>query len=231
MKALLIFIGLFLTLGHILTLSRGGWFSLGLSLTIMFVILMKLQQFRRKKLLLLLFSCSLVLLLFVLSGTDLFQRALTFTDDETVLGMGGRMTAWKGTLVMIKDHLLLGSGTGTYATVFPQYQLPGTTARFYEAHNDYLHFVAELGILFLPLFGWWLVVLIAACRRKLQSSSRQTWGLALGAMTSVIAILFHSFVDFNLLIPANALLFIVLTALVVTEGAGPEEKKMSATSR
>ena len=176
-------------------------------------------------------SCCLILLLFVLSGTDLFQRALTFTDDETVLGMGGRVTAWKGTLVMIKDHLLLGSGAGAYSTVFPQYQLPGTTARFYEAHNDYLHFVAELGILFLPLFGWWLVTFVLACRRKLQSSSRQTWGLALGAMTGVIAILFHSFVDFNLLIPANALLFIVLTALVVTEGSGTDVLKKSATSK
>lgn len=76
--------------------------------------------------------------------------------------------------------------------------------------------MAELGILFLPLFGWWLYALTLACRKKLQSSSRQTWGFTLGAMTGIIAILCHSFVDFNLLIPANALLFTVLTAVVMS---------------
>lgn len=222
-KALLICTTLFLTIGHVLTLSRGGWFCLGVALTCMFLILMFLKQFKKKKLLLLLFSSCMLLLLFVLSGTDLFHRALTLADDDTVLSMGGRLVVWKGTLVMIQDHLLLGSGPGTYATVFPQYQLPGSIARFYEAHNDYLHFIAELGILFLPLLGWWLYVVFCAGRKKLQSGSRQTWGLTLGALIGIIAILCHSFVDFNLLIPANALLFIVLTAIVVAPEPGEKD--------
>ena len=37
----------------------------------------------------------------------------------------------------------------------------------------------------------------------------------LGAMTGITAILFHSITDFNLHIPANAILFTVLAALVV----------------
>jgi hypothetical protein len=57
--------------------------------------------------------------------------------------------------------------------------------------------------------------------RKLQSSSRQTWGVALAAMTGIVAILAHSVVDFNLHIPANAILFTVLVALVV---AGPVQR-------
>jgi O-antigen ligase len=217
---LLIGTAIFLVVGHILTLSRGGWFSLGMALTFMFLILMFLKQFKRKKLLVLLFSSCLLLILFVFSGTDLFERVLSFADDETVLGMNGRVMVWQGTLEMIKSHLLLGSGPGTYATIFPQFQPPGSTARFYEAHNDYLHFLAELGIVFLPLLCWWLFCLFRAGRKKLQSTSRQTWGLALGAMAGIVAILFHSFVDFNLLIPANALLFTVLAALVVADRAG-----------
>jgi O-antigen ligase len=157
----------------------------------------------------------------VLSGTDLFVRALSMTDEETVLGLNGRMIIWKGTLGMIKDNLLIGIGPGTFATIFPQYQLAGSSARFYQVHNDYLHFLVELGVLFLPLLGWLLLSLFNTGRRKLQSTSRQVWGISLGAMTGIVAILIHSFVDFNLHIPANAILFTVLAALVV---GGPKQK-------
>ena len=50
---------------------------------------------------------------------------------------------------------------------------------------------------------------------KLRSPSRLIRGVTLGAMSGVTAILFHSIIDFNLHIPANALLFTVLAALVV----------------
>jgi len=41
-------------------------------------------------------------------------------------------------------------------------------------------------------------------------------GITLGAMAGITAILFHSISDFNLHIPANALLFTVLAAIVVS---------------
>jgi O-antigen ligase len=214
------------TSGHILTLSRGGWIALVVSLTFMALVLMLHNRFRRKKLLALLFSSGVLLLLFILSGSDLFQRLLTIADDETVLGMGGRMIIWKGTLAMMKDYLAIGIGPGTFATVFPQYQPAGSTSRFYQVHNDYLHFLAELGVLFLPLLGWFLFSLFKTGGQKLQSTSRQTWGIALGAMTGIVAILAHSFVDFNLHIPANAILFTILAALVV---GGPVRRSVDAT--
>jgi len=40
----------------------------------------------------------------------------------------------------------------------------------------------------------------------------------LGALAGISAILVHSFVDFNLHIPANALLFTVLAALAAAPG-------------
>ncbi len=215
MKFLLVSLVATCALCHILTLSRGGWFSLGVAMVFMTAVLMFHKPFRNKKLLAILFGSSVLVIFFILSGTDVFQRALTMADDETVLGMNGRVLVWKGTLAMIKDFFVVGIGPGSFSTIFPQYQLPGSTARFYQAHNDYLQYLAELGILFIPLLGWLLVVLFAAGFKKLHSSSRQTWGVALGAMTGIVAILAHSAVDFNLHIPANAILFTVLAALVV----------------
>jgi hypothetical protein len=61
-------------------------------------------------------------------------------------------------------------------------------------------------------------MIIAFYRRgfkKLKNPSRLVRGTTLGAMSGVFAILVHSIVDFNLHIPANAVLFTILGALVV----------------
>jgi hypothetical protein len=50
--------------------------------------------------------------------------------------------------------------------------------------------------------------------RKLKNQSRLVRGITLGAMSGITAILVHSIADFNLHIPANAILFTVLAALV-----------------
>jgi hypothetical protein len=50
---------------------------------------------------------------------------------------------------------------------------------------------------------------------KLRYPSRLVRGTTLGAMSGITAILVHSVSDFNLHIPANALLFTVLVAIVV----------------
>ena len=52
--------------------------------------------------------------------------------------------------------------------------------------------------------------------KKLNHPSRLVRGTTLGAMSGVTAILFHSIFDYNLHIPANAILFTVLAAIVVS---------------
>ena len=62
--------------------------------------------------------------------------------------------------------------------------------------------------------------------RKLKNPSRLVRGITLGAMSGITAILVHSISDFNLHIPANALLFTILAAIVVA----PLPKHDHATS-
>ena len=85
--------------------------------------------------------------------------------------------------------------------------------RFFMGHNDYLHFTAEVGLPLVFIFLWLAAVFYRRGLQKLRHPSRLIRGITLGALAGVTAILVHSISDFNLHIPANALLFTVLAAL------------------
>lgn len=127
-----------------------------------------------------------------------------------------RITVWGGIVEMIKDYPLLGAGPGTFAIVYTQYQPGGFDYRTFMGHNDYLHFVSETGLLLIPVMAWMIVALFIKGFKKLNNPSRLVRGITLGAMSGITAILVHSIFDFNLHIPANAILFTILAALVVS---------------
>lgn len=61
---------------------------------------------------------------------------------------------------------------------------------------------------------WMIVALYRKGFKKLKNPSRLVRGTTIGALSGITAILAHSIVDFNLNIPANAVLFTVLVAIV-----------------
>lgn len=219
---LLLYVSLYLIAAQILTLSRGGWMSLALALTVMAVILLVQKRYKRKKMLLLIIGGVVFGLIITLTGSQIVERILSLTEEETVVGLNGRMIAWRGTWQMIADYPFWGTGPGTYATIFPQYQPVGMANRFFEAHNDYLQFVAEVGLLIIPAIFWLLFVLFVTASRNLANPSRQTWGITLGALSGFIAMLCHSIGDFNLHLPANAIVCTVLVALMIGRPKEPQ---------
>lgn len=202
---------------HVLTLSRGGWVAMFSSLVFMSAMLLSLKKYNRKKLLLIGNGVVLGLFLFVLAGTNMLERALTLTEADTVVSLNGRSFVWEGTYAMIGEGIFVGSGPGSYSTIITQYLPSGISSRFFYAHNEYLQLIAELGLPIILIMIWGLFHLIKEVQQKFRSSSRQTWGVTLGAITGVVAILFHSCVDFNLHIHANSVLFATLIALVFFE--------------
>jgi O-antigen ligase len=80
------------------------------------------------------------------------------------------------------------------------------------AHNDYLHFIAETGLPLIPLLAW---LAYRFFRRGFYLAGRKDrWadGTAPGVMAAAVAVMIHGLGDFNLHIPANALIFTVLCA-------------------
>ncbi|SMC42149.1 O-Antigen ligase [Desulfocicer vacuolatum DSM 3385] len=205
---------LFLIVAQALTLSRGGWTATVGALVFMMVVLLLKKGFQQKRLIAGIAVSVVVVGAIILASTPVVQRITTLTKVELDDNLIGRITFWDGTETLIKDNLYTGTGPGTYAEAFPAYQAPGMAVLPLYAHQDYLQFMADTGIFFIPLVLWLLFLFFREGFRKLNGRSRQTMGITLGCMASMVAILIHSFSDFNLHIPANIVLFTVLTAMV-----------------
>jgi O-antigen ligase len=118
------------------------------------------------------------------------------------------------TLPLIHDYAPFGAGPGSFYVTFPKYR-PEKIDVFYDyAHNDYAQIAAEAGYIGLGLLG--LVVLLslgAALRAQWLRRDPLMRGMSFASIMGVTAILIHSWVDFNLQIPSNAIYFMVLLAL------------------
>jgi O-antigen ligase len=94
--------------------------------------------------------------------------------------------------------------------VYPRYETVYDGLVVDHAHNDYIEALAETGILG-GFCGLAFLILLYRNAIKGFSSSQGQFGRALrtGAIVAVSGLLLHSFFDFNLHIPSNALLFLV----------------------
>lgn len=141
----------------------------------------------------------------------------------------GRLIYWSNAASIVKDFPLFGTGLGTFASVYPAFEEKGISGHLSHAHNDFLEYLSELGIVgMLLLFGgiFFIVMksfLIWRVRRHAEAK-----GLALGGIIAIVVILIHSFTDFNLHIPANMVLFTVvlsLTAVTAFYKSGEKRRK------
>ena len=198
----------------ILSLSRGGWIGFLIGLVFMAIALVTNPYFKKKRVIIALTGGFFALAFVVLVSTPVVKRLRTFEQKQEIPNLNARVRVWRGVVTMIQDYPLLGIGPGTFATVFTQYQPPGFLSRYFRAHNDYLHFTSEVGILLIPVIIWMIIALYRKGFIKCKNSSRFVRGTSLGAMSGITALLVHSISDFNLHIPANALLFTVLASII-----------------
>ena len=119
-------------------------------------------------------------------------------------------------LPLAQDKPIIGQGAGSFEAVFPQYSGEDIRLHFDLAHNDYIQFAIEYGVLgMLPLALFVLLALYWAFKAIWQQKSLYRGGIGFGAAMGIIAILSHATVDFTLQIPANAATFVVLCAIAV----------------
>lgn len=145
------------------------------------------------------------------------ETALTSEPGRHEESIEARSVAAADAVAMVRARPWLGHGAGTFYAAFPRFA-GEDVRRFYDhAHNDYMQFAAETGLLGLALLS--LIVLVSLWRALGVLQAPRTaieGGLAFGVLVAVPAVLLQATVDFHFQIPANALTFVVLLALVWT---------------
>jgi len=128
----------------------------------------------------------------------------------------GRPIVWGKVVEIIGDYPLFGTGLGTFASIYPAYDESGKSVRYSHAHNDYLEYLSELGVVgLILLLGGLVFIVVSSFLIWRVRRHPEVKGLALGGIVAVVAILIHSITDFNLHIPANMVLFTVILALIL----------------
>lgn len=130
----------------------------------------------------------------------------------------GRAHFWSGTIEIIKDYPVLGTGLGSFGAVYPRYDTAGGTYRLEQAHNDYLQTLSDAGVVGGLIALAFVIALFRMALKRMQSHDKMRRGIALGALAGCTGALVHSFFDFTLHTTANALLFLVLAALATVNG-------------
>lgn len=105
----------------------------------------------------------------------------------------------------------LGSGWGTYPLVYPRFQPVEIAGFANHAHMDYVELLFEGGILFVLcalVFAWLAtrrVVRLATLERRQHALAPQSMAVVLCGL-ALLTLLLHSLVEFNMRIPAIAIL-------------------------
>ena len=167
-------------------------------------------------------SRATVMLLVSLVVIDIFivgtwfgvEKVVTRLENTSVARDADRVDVSENALRQWRDYFLVGSGGGSFYAVFPRYR-SGDIGNYYDhAHDDYVEFASEYGIVGMLLLGG--IVLSSFAAALLAQRGRRDplkRGMAFSATMGIIAMMTHSFVDFNLQIPANAATFMIVLSL------------------
>ena len=115
-----------------------------------------------------------------------------------------------------QGHLLFGWGPGANVFIHPQMAKSPAAAAPEPSKGDFLNCLNDYGVVGLGLAFFFIVTVTLKFFRPLWVDNRwQDRVLVATGFAAWVALMVHSLVDFNLHIPANALLFFALTGLAL----------------
>jgi O-antigen ligase len=192
----------------LLSASRGGIISFVVQMVVLFLLLL-IRRVRTKYVIV----GGLVVLAAVMavSWIGVSQVLARFAGMQNLeVSSGKRAAMQRDTWRLFLDHPIIGTGLGTLEMVYPPYDSVYDRKVVNHAHNDYLEGLAETGIVGGICCLWFLGALfLASLKGTAELGTSFGSVLNLSGLVACTGILIHSLVDFNLHIPANALLFFV----------------------
>jgi len=206
----------------ILSGSRGGIVSLAFELGVLVLLARSRKRPEGARIAALaMVGLAAMALIAWLGAGEAIERFSSVRAGDVLLAR--RVTMFRGTLHVFLDHPVTGCGLGTLVAVYPRYETGYDGKVVDHAHNDYIEILAETGIVGGVCCAVFLWILFRQARKNFEADQGHfSRALHAAAITAVGGLLLHSFVDFNLHIPSNALLFL-LQAYLATSPPLPSE--------
>lgn len=188
------------TIAIILAKSDGGLIALATS-----VFLILVMHARTRKIGLGIAVVAIILIASIAPIRERVETVLLFREWSSKV----RVTIWKESVTMLKEHPVFGAGLGGYPdTITPYHTSANWMETFQYPHNILLNIWSETGLLGIIAFGWILVAWI-------RNAGRTNASLAL----PVIAVLLvHGLVDVPYFKNDLAVLFWLLILMTTIQG-------------
>lgn len=224
-KILVGYASLVILAGIAVTVSRGSWIATILTLLLFFFVL----SFHRAH------RLAAFLALFVIIGGGAYllpkshffhQRARQLVNTQTgQIDDDTRFDIWNSAYRMWRENPWWGVGPAHFDRRFRAFRPPNIQMQPDRAHNDILNTLTDWGIVGAVLVSCAFVLLgigiaktwpaVRVTQRDIGEKKRSNkFAFVLGASIGLVAILLHSLVDFNMHVPANAIVAITLMALL-----------------
>ncbi len=231
-KVFLGYAALMMMAGILMSVSRAGWVATAVAMAGLCLLLLRYPGFRLRALPV--FALVMLVGFFAVRHTDRIRDRIKSTPRLENLAHDMRPAIWDSALRMWQDRPWFGVGPGHFDYRFREYRPDSVQSRPDRVHNDYLNTLTDWGVVGAGLVGLGLAALVVGtvqtwphvCRGKKDFGDPLTnkFAFVLGASLGLVALAIHSFFDFNLHIPANALLAVVLTALLSSHQRFATEK-------
>ncbi|NCD09010.1 MAG: O-antigen ligase family protein [Negativicutes bacterium] len=178
--------------GLLLNQTRGAWLAL---LLVFAYVFFQSFQFNRKRAIYI--TTLLLLVIMAAFQTPTLQSRLGSITDKSMHG-NERIILWESSLQMFNDHKIFGIGLGQFGKVYNDrslgYKHPDAREQLNHAHNNFLHMLAENGIIgfigFITMFAYFLQKSYKGVRYRHNPYSLMLLGM-------IGALLLQGFTEYN----------------------------------
>jgi len=159
-----------------------------------------------------------------LSYTNLSALAFRL-GDAVPTDVNDRLEIWQSAWPMARDFWMSGVGVGAFARGMLVYQQGSRELFFNHAHNDYLQWLAEGGLLVGVPLAWTIAAAARQMLVTLRADPSPVFWIRVGAVAGLAAVMAQSIWDTGLRMPANAVLCAIVAAVALHRAPDDHEDR------
>ncbi len=232
LRIVLFYLGAMMMVGIFFSVSRGSWISLLAAIIALAIFGIRYGTLRWW----IPVTGALILMVsFVAAYNESPFAQMRVAEIEDAIQTGTvdkyvRFQLAEDALHIAYDHPVFGTGPGTFIFIHPRYQSNTFAFKAMLTHDDYLNCLDDYGVTGFAIAIFFVMAVTLKFFRRLRADSRwQDRVLVATGFAAWSALAVHSLFDFNLHIPANALMLFALTGLGLKRTHGEEASEHWST--